>query len=357
MAENDFLPFAAAAGANVMTQADYAAASATATGFVSGTASSAAVNKTLRQASIMAAAIAKFIVNETGDNVIDDGTLDTIIASFVDAIRAANPSAGGTVTSVTGAAPITSTGGTTPQIGINIVTESASGAMSAADKIKLDSLPANSNIVHISGTETITGSKTFTGGATCSGSSFSAASVQFLNSASGNAQAVWCGQRYFGTTDIEFVATTDPSNTSADFMRVKTSGDMVLQGGLTATTCNFTSSDRRLKRDIRKFKARPLHRSVPFVSYVLKENGWHGLGSPAQSMQRTAPEHVGEFDWHGKKRLSLNYAGAAYEQAIWAGHELDRLTKRVAQLERSLARAKIEPRKRGFVRRVLEAIW
>lgn len=42
------------------------------------------------------------------------------------------------VTSVTGSAPITSSGGTTPDIAITAATPSASGAMSAADKTKLD---------------------------------------------------------------------------------------------------------------------------------------------------------------------------------------------------------------------------
>jgi hypothetical protein len=74
-------------------------------------------------------------------------------------------------------------------------------------------------------------------------------------------------------------------------------------------------------------------------------------------MQETAPEHVGEFDWHGKTRLSVNYAGAAYEQAMWAGHEIDRLTKRIDSLERKLARASIQPRQRGLLRLLLEAIW
>src|SRR6185312_8087159 len=139
-AENDFLPFAAASGANVLDQTDYAAASATATGFVSGVAPSAAVNKTLRQASLMAAMIAQFIVQETGSNVIDDGTTATIVTNFINAIRAANPSAGGTVTAVSGTAPITSSGGTTPAIGISAATESAAGSMSAADKTKLDGI-------------------------------------------------------------------------------------------------------------------------------------------------------------------------------------------------------------------------
>lgn len=87
MAENDFLPFAAASGANVLDQTDYAAASATATGFVSGVASSSAVNKTLRQASIIAAMIAQFIVDNAIVDVIDDGTTTTIGNNFVIALQ------------------------------------------------------------------------------------------------------------------------------------------------------------------------------------------------------------------------------------------------------------------------------
>jgi len=48
------------------------------------------------------------------------------------------PAAG--VSSVTGAAPITSTGGTTPVIGITAATTSAAGSMSAADKTSLNNL-------------------------------------------------------------------------------------------------------------------------------------------------------------------------------------------------------------------------
>src|SRR5271156_6587599 len=46
----------------------------------------------------------------------------------------------GTVASVTGAAPITSTGGLNPNSGIPPATDVAAGSMSAADKTKLDGL-------------------------------------------------------------------------------------------------------------------------------------------------------------------------------------------------------------------------
>lgn len=77
--QNDFLTFAAASDANVMTQAEYAAASATDTGYTQGVASSAAVNKTLRQTTLMAAVIAQFIVDNTGEDAVDDGTTATLL--------------------------------------------------------------------------------------------------------------------------------------------------------------------------------------------------------------------------------------------------------------------------------------
>ena len=46
----------------------------------------------------------------------------------------------GTVTGVSGTAPITSSGGTTPAIGISAATTSDAGSMSAADKTKLDAI-------------------------------------------------------------------------------------------------------------------------------------------------------------------------------------------------------------------------
>lgn len=53
---------------------------------------------------------------------------------------------GGGVTAVTGTAPITSSGGATPDIGITNATSSADGAMSAADKAKLDGIAAGAQV-------------------------------------------------------------------------------------------------------------------------------------------------------------------------------------------------------------------
>lgn len=90
-AENDFLVFAGSSGANVITQSAYAALSALTNGFSAGLAASNQLNKVWRQSSIMAAVMAGFIVQETGDNVIDNGSsgLATILANFTSAVQAA----------------------------------------------------------------------------------------------------------------------------------------------------------------------------------------------------------------------------------------------------------------------------
>lgn len=88
--ENDFLPFATGGGANVLSQSAYAALSAVSTGYQSGVAQSAALNKTWRQSSIMAAVMASFIVQETGQPAIDDGTTATLLTNFTTAVVAAS---------------------------------------------------------------------------------------------------------------------------------------------------------------------------------------------------------------------------------------------------------------------------
>ena len=74
---------------------------------------------------------------------------------------------GGTVTGVTGTAPIVSSGGTTPAISINAATTSAAGSMSSADKTKLDglvSVSTNSIIVRGGQTSAQSSATSLTGG-------------------------------------------------------------------------------------------------------------------------------------------------------------------------------------------------
>jgi hypothetical protein len=82
MATNDFKPFATGAGANVMSQADWEALTALATGFQSGKASSAQVNKAIRQATFVAAALAQYMTNKTGLDVLDNGDISGFITKM-----------------------------------------------------------------------------------------------------------------------------------------------------------------------------------------------------------------------------------------------------------------------------------
>ncbi|WP_176061656.1 hypothetical protein [Burkholderia multivorans] len=84
--QNDFLPFATGPGANVVDQATYASLPALTTGFLSGTAQSIQLNKVWRQSSIMAAVVAQFIVNQTGQNATDDGTTATLLTNLASAV-------------------------------------------------------------------------------------------------------------------------------------------------------------------------------------------------------------------------------------------------------------------------------
>lgn len=82
MATNNFKPFATAANANVTTQADWEALPALLAGFSSGKASSAQVNKAIRQASFIAAALAQYTTDRSGLDVLDDGDLAGFITKM-----------------------------------------------------------------------------------------------------------------------------------------------------------------------------------------------------------------------------------------------------------------------------------
>jgi hypothetical protein len=62
------------------------------------------------------------------------------------------------ITSVTGTAPIVSSGGATPAISITAATTSAAGSMSAADKTKLDGITAGAAVATVTGTAPIVSS-------------------------------------------------------------------------------------------------------------------------------------------------------------------------------------------------------
>jgi hypothetical protein len=83
IAQNDFLPFAIAANANVRDQPTWAASSVLSTGMVSGEAISLDFNKAWRQPSFVGAAISQWINQELVNTpILDDGNLQEYINNF-----------------------------------------------------------------------------------------------------------------------------------------------------------------------------------------------------------------------------------------------------------------------------------
>ncbi|MBC2659822.1 hypothetical protein H7A76_30680 [Pseudomonas sp. MSSRFD41] len=102
MATNDFLPFGIAAGANVMSQADYAVLASRANGFSSGTAVSAQLNKAWRQSSVMSSVLAQYISDNATVDVLDNGSTAPILTNLATAISNAAKNAGTSWVKITG---------------------------------------------------------------------------------------------------------------------------------------------------------------------------------------------------------------------------------------------------------------
>lgn len=91
MATNNFKPFAIGSGSNVTSQADYEALAALITGFQSGKASSAQINKAIRQSSVMAYVLAQFISDIAGVDVLDNGVPASILSNLKSSMTALTP--------------------------------------------------------------------------------------------------------------------------------------------------------------------------------------------------------------------------------------------------------------------------
>jgi len=88
----DYLPIANGGSANVESQAQYvidlAGGGTLANGYLAGLAKSVQFNKTLRQSSMVSAAVANYIANALSINVLDDGDLAALITNLTNAIKA-----------------------------------------------------------------------------------------------------------------------------------------------------------------------------------------------------------------------------------------------------------------------------
>lgn len=119
MATNELLPFAAGVGANVLTQAQYAADSQRTSGNVPGVARSALVNKASRQAAFVASMIGQFIVDKTSLDVLDNGDVAALLNNFIAALSA-SPAFTGTPT-----APTPTAGNSTTRIATTAFVQNA----------------------------------------------------------------------------------------------------------------------------------------------------------------------------------------------------------------------------------------
>tara|TARA_R110000751_G_scaffold88503_1_gene174809 strand:- start:956 stop:2311 length:1356 start_codon:yes stop_codon:yes gene_type:complete len=86
----------------------------------------------------------------SGSPITTSGTLALSMggttAQYLDGTGALQTTTSGTVTTVTGTAPIVSSGGATPAISISASTTSAAGSMSSADKTKLDGIATGAEV-------------------------------------------------------------------------------------------------------------------------------------------------------------------------------------------------------------------
>lgn len=132
MATNDFIGFASSGAANVMSQADYAAAHEQLVGVQPGMASSAMANKVWRQGANMASVIGQLIKNH-GIDALDNGDLATLYNALLSA------TASTTLAGLMSAADKAKLDGLIS----TLATQSAAGYMSATDKTALDNAYPN----------------------------------------------------------------------------------------------------------------------------------------------------------------------------------------------------------------------
>ena len=87
MPRNEIKAFAIADGANVASQNEWEHCETLKGGFKKGLARSAEINKAIRQSSSIAAAIAEFTAEKSGEDILDDGNINTLRKSFESALK------------------------------------------------------------------------------------------------------------------------------------------------------------------------------------------------------------------------------------------------------------------------------
>jgi len=104
MPTNDFKAFAVAPGANVLSQSDYNSLAAVSTGWQGGVAKSAEVNKAMRQATFIVAALAQFVSDKSNQDVLDDGNISGFVTKLITAFNQTSQPLDATLTAIAGLA-------------------------------------------------------------------------------------------------------------------------------------------------------------------------------------------------------------------------------------------------------------
>lgn len=240
MATNNFKPFAIGGGANVTSQTDYEALAALITGFQSGKASSAQINKALRQSSVMSYVLAQFISDSASVDVLDNGTPATILANMKAAMTALTPGRLLGVQKLTGSGTYTPTPGTKKIIvelvggggagggafaGSNTTSSAGAGGSSGAyGKAVLNSVPSSVNVVIGIGGGGTSGGKGGNGGTTIFGSLSASGGI-------GGKASSYAGSATY--TDV----TSGTSDFSGDFIEAMTGGYSSIGLMLSASFC------------------------------------------------------------------------------------------------------------------------
>lgn len=185
---NEILPFCPTdSGTNLLTQAEYLAATDRTTGNAPGIASLELVNKALRQSSIVAAAVAQFIADLQADDVVDDLSVPTLASMLSTAVKAA---AYGAVTTVNLAnSPFVLTA---DDVGLVLLDATAGNVSVTLPAVTAFDAPMEFMFVRIDATaNTATvnraGADTFLGGAT----SFTLSGQSDYRVVAGDATSVW----------------------------------------------------------------------------------------------------------------------------------------------------------------------
>lgn len=128
---------------------------------------------------------------------------------------------------------------------------------------------------------------------------------------------------------------------STSTFQFQSNGNLNVPGRVIAAN-GFQPSDRRLKKEVEYVDARALWRGINFAQFRMRSDDSVGRGVVAQELMAEYEDLVHEYqldrpDGTTESRLAVNYTNAAFEMAIRAGQEIDRLWEQIAELKDQLA--------------------